>query len=415
MKRVTLILIYALAVSAVCLLIGALLFLRAQAEVALASLPTIAVLPTDTPAEITALNTATTTATFTPSATNSATPTNTPTPTNTLATLVLHVTSVNADVAVQPISIAMRSTETPAPLPTIYVPTPEAHLPTPPPDDVSAVGWYEYDMADPRIVYAGDWRVYERSWHSMHKRYMYSDTPDARLTLRFLGAGVRIRYVKYYTYGVFQVRLDGKVVTTIDSYYPRAGQGENGDFTTSDVFALPHGWHTLEIVSLGQKHPQSDGIFIAFDGIDVYRNGAEPTATSTAQTSTPYIGSTPVSARRIELVAAPPTIIPTPTDAPPAITSVNLSVAYDRNNNKVADADEGVQGVSVRMITVNTNEVVASAYTNGEGYVRLEATGNVPLRLVVPYFNRFWDVPLRSNDMQISLLVPPANQPGLIP
>jgi len=38
--------------------------------------------------------------------------------------------------------------------------------------------------------------LFQQSWHSINRRYYYSADPKARLTLRFLGAGVRLRYVK---------------------------------------------------------------------------------------------------------------------------------------------------------------------------------------------------------------------------
>jgi hypothetical protein len=103
------------------------------------------------------------------------------------------------------------------------------------------------------------------------------------------------------------------------------------------------------------------------------------------------------------------------TVAPPSIVAVNFSLAYDLNGNKAIDPAEGVQGISVRLVTADTNKVITSGYTNGEGFIRLEATTNSPLRLVVPYFNRFWDIPFGSSNMRITMLIPPANQPGIIP
>src|SRR5205807_1517925 len=119
-------------------------------------------------------------------------------------------------------------------LPTLSVPTPPVKVVPVPPGKVPLVGWFEYDVQDPTMQYQGQWDLFTGSYHSMNRHYKYTNDDGARLTLRFLGAAVRLRCVKYYTYGVFQVRLDGQVITTIDSYYPRTTSGD-GDFVTTDV------------------------------------------------------------------------------------------------------------------------------------------------------------------------------------
>jgi len=65
---------------------------------------------------------------------------------------------------------------------------------------------------------------------------------------------------------------------------------------------------------------------------------------------------------------------------------------------------------------VGSNQVVASGFTNTDGFVRLEALSDTPLRLVVPYFGKFWNLSGgRGGEQRFSLLLPPGNQPGLIP
>ena len=107
-------------------------------------------------------------------------------------------------------------------------------------------------------------------------------------------------------------------------------------------------------------------------------------------------------------------------------------IVYVPNNNC-----GGVQGVIVSMdngLTFSVQHVTGSTpgandpsigigskgrlyfgYTNGDGFASLSATTNSPLRLVVPYFNKFWDIPAASNTIHITMLIPPANQPGIIP
>ncbi len=412
-KRFILLLIVILLVIVV---VAGILFLREQK--AAAALPTVAALPSETATLLstethTPTSTNTPTATITPSLTNTPTSTLTLTPTNTLSTLVLHVTVVNPDVTLEPVG-AVEETETPTPLPTLDVPTPPIRVGQMPPGDVPSVGWFEHDVTSPAIVRQGKWESFTATYRSANKRYLYSDDDHARLSLRFLGAAVRVKYVAYFSYGVFQVQIDGQVRATIDSYYPRQADGR-GNFLSTEVFGLTHGWHTLDIIRMGRKAPESTGTIVAIDAIDVYMNGPEPTAQPTAPPVTASLTPSPAPAQKVQLVAAPPTIQPTATIAPPSVIVVNFSLAYDLNGNKAIDPAEGVQGISVRLVTADTNKVIRSGYTNGEGFIHLEATTNSPLRLVVPYFNRFWDIPPGSSTMRITMLIPPANQPGIIP
>ncbi len=400
----------------VMLVVAGIIFLREKR--AEAAVPAVAVLPTETatlpPTEtFTPTSTSTPTATLTPSPTISPTPTLTLTPTNTLSTLVLHVTVINPDVTLEPM-VVVQETATHTPLPTLDVPTPSSRVEQMPPGDVPLVGWFEQDVTSPAIVRQGKWESFTATYRSANKHYLYSDDDNARLSLRFLGAAVRVKYVAYFSYGVFQVQIDGQVRATIDSYYPRQADGR-GNFLSTAVFGLAHGWHMLEIIHMGRKAPESTGIIVAIDAIDVYMNGPEPTAQPTALPMTQTLTPSPAPAQKVLLIAAPPTIQPTATIASPSVVAVNFSLAYDLNGNKAIDPAEGVQGISVRLVTADTNKVIASGYTNGEGFIRLESTTNSPLRLVVPYFNRFWDIPPGSSTMRITMLIPPANQPGIIP
>lgn len=89
----------------------------------------------------------------------------------------------------------------------------------------------------------GQWAVFTSTYRSANHRYLFTDAQGARLSLRFLGDAARVRYVRLSSYGVFEVRIDGRVVTTVDAYLPKSVA--NGDFVTTDVFGLVHGWHTF--------------------------------------------------------------------------------------------------------------------------------------------------------------------------
>ncbi len=229
------------------------------------------------------------------------------------------------------------------------------------------------------------------------------------MVLNFVGAGVRVRYVTYALYGIFEVRIDGRIAATLDGYSPRAA------FLSTDIFGLTQGQHTVEIVNTGRKNPSSTGYLLALDSIEVYR-GLPPTFLPTP-TPGPTLTFTPSPApAEVRLVAGPPTLRPTSTPIAPSLVAASLVIAYDENGNRAADPAEGVRGISVRLVRIGTNEVIASGYTNAEGFVRLEAMTDAPVRLVVPYFGKFWDIPAgRGAEPRLTLILAPGNQPGLIP
>jgi hypothetical protein len=270
-------------------------------------------------------------------------------------------------------------------------------------------GWQRYETADPAFNYvAGRWFAY-RADRATARGYSYSADLEARVSLTFTGAGLRVRYVAYALYGIFQIHIDGHVAAEIDSYSPRAA------FPVSGVFRLTYGQHTVEIVNTGRKNPASTGYLVALDSIEVYR-GLPPTAAPTL-TPGPTLTFTPSPAlAEVRLVSGPPTIQATATLAPPGLVAASLVIAYDENGNRSVEPAEGVQGISVRLVTVGTNQVIASGFTNAEGFVHLEALTDTPVRLVVPYFGKFWTLTSnRGGKQAFSLLLPPGNQPGLIP
>lgn len=388
---------------------------RTRADARAAALPTATVTmgaPTEEPTATASL-TPIPTETETPTPTVTLTPSDTPTPSPTLATLVVQVTAVQPDAVLNIIGAPIKPA-TPTPLPTVVVPSPAATFPVLPTGDVKPmIGWQRYSVDHPAIRRDGKWEMYTSTYRSASRRYLYTDSDGAKLTLRFLGAAVRLRYARLFSYGVFEVRLDGQVVTTVDGYLPKSVK--NGDFVTTEVFGLAHGWHTLEILRLDRRNPDSQGGFIAIDGIDVYGDDIEPTAIPSQTPVTPTATASPAPIFRVQVLIAPPTIQPTVTPAPIQVIGVNLTITYDQNGNKAVEPGEGIRGIPVQLIAADNNRIVASGVTDAQGYVRLEATGTVPLRLLVPYFNRFWDIPQRTNNTRITLIIPPANRPALIP
>jgi hypothetical protein len=240
---------------------------------------------------------------------------------------------------------------------------------------------------------------------------MYTADQTAMAVLPFDGAGIRIRYVAFPLFGVFEVHVDSQIIAVVDSYRARTA------FMTTDVFGLTPGKHTLEIVNTGRKNATSGGYIIALDAVEVYQGPTSTPTASPSSTPTAIFTPSPVMVQNIKLVSGPPTIKPTNTPIPPAQVAASLVIAYDENGNNAIDPAEGVNGISVRLVKITTNEILASGFTNSDGYIRLQTMSDAPVRLVVPYFGKFWDLSSSGGgtEPRFTLILPPGNQPGLIP
>lgn len=403
--------------------IGVVAFVSSKSLVGSPTL-TVVVFPSDTPTFTTTVTeppSATVTVTSSATATSSSTltPTETLTPTPTLATRLFSVVAVNPGVTLYPPSRTVAPTLTQTPLPTLNVPNPppaaEIARAVESPITLTPSGWVRYEDNDQPLAFTGKWEDYTKTYRATNWHYRYSNDPAATATLRFVGAGVRVRYVLSPYGGVFEVRIDGVTVTTVSTYLS-AKKDPYGAFQSTDIFKLAHGWHTLEIINTNRREADSLGTVIALDAIEIYKNGIAPTEvppTTPAPTLTDVPTASPVPAKEIRIIAAPPTVLPTAT---PGQILLSIVIAYDENGNKAVDPNEGVSGVSVRLVRVDNNRVIASAVTDVHGYARLEALTDSALRVSIPYLGRFWEVP-RTNSGQVNytLLLPAANQPGLIP
>ncbi len=174
--------------------------------------------------------------------------------------------------------------------------------------------------------------------------------------------------------------------------------------------------HHLELRGIGQKNNASAGYVIGLDTIQVFRGDAHTLIVpppSITNTPTPE----PQPAARIELIGAPPTLQPTGTPIPPRILTAEVVIAYDENGNRTVDPAEGVAGISVRMVEINTNRVIASGFTDERGYVSFEIVSDTPAQIVVPYFGKTWSLQPggTASAPAYTLLLTPGNQPGLIP
>lgn len=397
---------------ALCLMTWALAFaLLSKHQTTVAVLPTLFVLPTLTATDVpthTAMPTQTSTPGDTPgpTATASATATFTPTLTPTLAVRLLEMQAVMPGVYVPPMP-------TNFPTGTILLPAPpqpiepmlDATHEAPPYE-----GWYSFESDHPLVQYSSPWQA-RQVIQASQGQYHRSENTSSTVTFHFEGEGLRIRYVAARNMGMFDIIVDGVLVDTVDAYATELS------YPGTQVYFVGAGAHTLTIRSSQNKNPASEGYVIGLDAIQVFRGSANtliiPPPASSATPS-----PVPQPAAGIELVAAPPTIQPTTTPIAPGLLTVSVVIAYDENGNRDVDPAEGVSGISVRAVEVGTNQVIAQAFTDGQGYAQLQVVTSAEARIVVPYFGTVWDIPRSRNgggQASFTLLLQPGNQPGLIP
>jgi len=408
------------------LVLGSVFFIRQRgsASVVVVS-PTMVVSETSTATE-TDTPTATYTETVTPTytATNTATATQTLTASSTLATRVFPVLIVNPGVLLPTLaaSSVLRPTSvlSPSPRSTLVVPLP------PPLSDVALAagqseGWVRYEPKMALFAWSGNWQLYgdkpnEKTFRSASGVYKYTDAPDAAMAMPFHGAAVRVRYVGCAVCGVFEVRVDGRLMRSVDSYYAKT-QDALGYFGTTEFWTLANGDHLIQIVSMNRRNPASTGSVVGIDAIEVYRTDALatglPTMTLTALV-TPTLTASPASVANVVILQQPPALPPTGTQVQPVMVVVAFSISYDQQALGVAGAKSGVPGISVRMLDIVTNQVIASGFTDGQGLVTLSATTSHPVRLVTPYFGKVWELSL-SEPNSIAWVIKPGNMPVLIP
>lgn len=397
--------------TALCLMVwGILAYLVFESHVrASRSLPTLMALPSLT-ASPSSTHTASVTATFTASATT--TPTDTATHTSTFtatATSTLSVRLIEI-VAVMP-GVTLQPTETPLPDGTILLPAPPQPL-EPLPDATNLppphTGWISYESDHPAVRYSTSWTPRLQVGAS-RGQYHRTEDPNSAVSLAFEGEGLRIRYVAARNMGVFEVIVDNEIIDTIDAFSPEL------TFPGTRVYSVGAGPHILMLRSASERNPNSEGSAIALDAVQVYRGGPNTLIVPPPPEKSPT--EAPRPAARIELIAAPPTVQPTATPNPPIELNIGVVIAYDENGNREVDPAEGVSGIPVRVVKTSNNRAIAVAFTDSSGYAQIQLVTDELVRVVVPYFNKVWDIPnsRRGGNVQFTHLLSPGNQPGLIP
>ena len=380
------------------------------------------VLPTDTPSPTATLTptasptvspTAPAALTETPTASATATETATVTPpsptwTPLVQTVVVPATIVIPATIIVPATVIVPATSLPpTPLP---LPSAIPIQPTPFMTATRAYGWSRHESIE-LIQVIGSWAL---TRHRAASDGAYHESASAGATLRFpfTGDGVRLIYRAHPQGGRLAVLLDGVAQGVYDTH------ADEESFYFAGPFFFTSGYHVVDVVALVDR---SGVTSISIDALDVFYG--PPMPTRPAPTDIPIAESTAQAETRrdvinIDLISAPPTPQPTPTAIPQALVSVEVVIAYDLNRNDSADANEGVQGMSVRLLDAATNQPLAAGLTDTSGFVTLQALTTNAVTVVVPYLGETFNVRSargRAQTARWTLLLEAGTQPGLIP
>lgn len=123
--------------------------------------------------------------------------------------------------------------------------------------------WVRYEIGDEQVQLKGNWTKVASDYTS-NGDYLYSQDEQASVTLRFTGEKVRLHYLYFWDFGIFDVYIDDRKVATIDGYNTQSM------VASSEIFFVEPGTHTLRIENSGRKNPTSQGMTLSLDAIDIY-------------------------------------------------------------------------------------------------------------------------------------------------
>ncbi|HEU4327413.1 MAG TPA: hypothetical protein VFS21_30020 [Roseiflexaceae bacterium] len=141
---------------------------------------------------------------------------------------------------------------------------------------------------------------------------------------------------------------------------------------------------------------------------------AAPTATPTSVPPMPAVTS-PTPAAGVALAA--PTAAPTSTSVPTLTTVVQWRAAYDANQNRTADLDEGIGGLAV-YVTDDLGQLLGQGVTDARGAVQIPlalADPQSQLTVAIPFFSVAETVPAGNPRPQPVLIPGPAQLPAVLP
>jgi ADP-ribosylglycohydrolase len=120
--------------------------------------------------------------------------------------------------------------------------------------------------------FKGRWQPYETTvWpdKKMVEQSIYAEHAGDELEIGFTGSGISINGNWYKDGGIADVYVDGKLHSTIDTYYNFANQQHTESIW--HVLNLSAGDHTIKIVVKGAKRPESAGSRVYITSAIIYK------------------------------------------------------------------------------------------------------------------------------------------------
>jgi hypothetical protein len=350
------------------------------------------------------------TSTWTPTATWTPTPTWTATWTPVVQTVVtqpaLVVTAPPVVITSPPIVLTAVPAAPSVPLAPAVTSAPVIPLAPAPTLMTPFYGWQRYQSIY-FIQVIGAWSI-QNDTSASARQFRMSSSARAIARYPFTGDGVRVAYQASPQGCLFDVVVDTRVVATLDSH------ADITEWRLAGPYFLSSGYHVLDIRSQAQE---SGVCAVAFDYIDVFSNPPLPAIALTG--AAPSLTDVPrQDVVQVVLVSQPPTPVSSPTTRPASVVSLMVQVAYDANANTKSDLGEGVQGLSIRVMNAVTGELLHSGFTDERGVVRFQVVSSEERLVTIPLLARTFSIrPTlgRTAAQTWDVLLPPANQPAVIP
>jgi hypothetical protein len=262
-------------------------------------------------------------------------------------------------------------------------------------------GWQRYESIE-FIQVVGFWQL-RTAQNASDGAYHETDRQEALFRFPFEGDGIRLGFRLQHNGGSFHLRVDNRTLDIFDTGLT----DENGERSviTREYF-FDSGYHVMDIfVSTLPEYGQA-----AVDFVEIFNGPPVPQATIDSPAGMR-------DALDIQLVSAPPTPTSTPAPLTASIITVDVVIAYDLNANGEIDPNEGAQDISIRSVDTLTNALLASNSTDASGFARVQVTTTHDVMLVIPLLGETFEVRNRGREIVTSwtLLISPANVPGLIP
>jgi hypothetical protein len=353
---------------------------------------------TDTPTSA-ATDTAIPTITETPSIT----PSPTATPTAIIETVIVPVVITSPPLVI--IATAPPASSPPTPIPPTSAPPPASSANIAPTQQTPFYGWQRYQSIH-FIPVIGTWAI-QTDYAASARQYRRSSDVGAIARYPFTGDGVRLAYQVAPTGCAFDLVVDEVVIASFDSYADELG------WRLAGPYFLSNGYHVLDIRS---RASTPNICTVGFDYIDVFTNVPVPESAQVVLNPPTEVPALEVA--RVALVSAPPTLAPTVTPIPTGIVALTVIVAYDANASGSADIGEGVAGMSVRLVDATSGELLQSGFTDERGQLNLQVVSREPITATIPLLGETLNLrPTLGQTVaqRWEVVLPPANQPGVIP